>query len=346
MAEIISSFEKVYQDLNCQEPSNDLETPWDIARECTSWEALPRHFADWIQAQEGLKLGGEPIRNRNMLVTASHLLHRNSKGADGPLDSSNSSIIDLAICVALQYIKEITRTTGRLMQDSTIPGSPEQVIERACFTCKKLALDDAFPRFFKEIPGTYVIKVNEKSSCGRPDCKGQNAALTPVNPRQKYARLRTRQLKASARARSETSRIATLLRSGSDLKDCPTEVLVQCPNKECVHQRTYCRRWTINNPPRFVQPKLVCSVCKYSKAYFRAVNAEIPTITEAALYDVLNRFKGVGCNLMEFPKVPEVIFCTELSYEERFELFKKAKYSSYVIKVAKKVPRKRKHDLT
>jgi hypothetical protein len=35
---------------------------------------------------------------------------------------------------------------------------------------------------------------------------------------------------------------------------------------------------------------------------------------------------------MEFPKVPEIIFSTKLSYKERFELLKKAKDLSHVIK--------------
>lgn len=222
-----------------------------------------------------------------MLLTAFYLLHWNRNGTDEPFDPKNSSIIELATWVALRYIKEITRTAGKLMQNNTIPGRPEQVIRRECFTCKNSALDDAFPRFLAKMPETYAIKVYERSNCGRPDCKGKNSALVPVDPRQKYARLRTRELKASVNARCETSRIAALLRSGTDLKGCPTKVLVQCPNKECGYKRTHCGRWTINDPPRFLQPKLVCGVCKSSKAYFRAVDAEIPTITEPALYDVL-----------------------------------------------------------
>lgn len=67
-AETISSFEKVHQDLlddDFREFFNDLESAWDITRECTTWEALPQQFVDWIQAQEGLRLNGEPISNRD-----------------------------------------------------------------------------------------------------------------------------------------------------------------------------------------------------------------------------------------------------------------------------------------
>jgi hypothetical protein len=68
-------------------------------------------------------------------------------------------------------------------------------------------------------------------------------------------------------------------------------------------------------------------------------------VTEAALYDVLKRFRNIGCNLMEFPKIPEIIFSTRLSYKERFELLKKAKDPSHVIETTRKALRKRKHDL-
>jgi hypothetical protein len=347
LAEPISSFEKVHQDLlddDFQEFFNDLESPRDWTRECTTWEALPQQFVDWIQAQEGLRLNGEPISNRDMLEIASQLLHW--RGNNKSFHSSTSPITVLAVNVALQYINGITRTGSGLMQDCTIPGSADQVIQREFFTCKKPPLSDAFPRFHKDMPGAYVIIVHERSNCGRLDCNGKNSALTPIDPRQKYTRLRTRALEASVRAKGETSLIAALLRSGSDLKDCTEEVLVQCPNKECGYERTYCGRWTIHDPPKFLQPHLKCSACKHGTAYFRAVDAKIPTVTEAALYDVLQRFRNIGCNLMEFPKVPEIIFSTKLSYKERFELLKKAKDPSHDIKTTRKAPRKRKHDLT
>lgn len=54
-------------------------------------------------------------------------------------------------------------------------------------------------------------------------------------------------------------------------------------------------------------------------------------MTEAALYDVLKRFKAIGCNLAEYPKIPEIIFSTRNTYAERFNLLKKAKNTSYVI---------------
>jgi hypothetical protein len=223
LAETISSFEKIHQDLlddHFQEFFNDLETPWDITRECTTWEALPQQFVDWIQAQEGLRLNGEPISNRDMLEIASQLLHWRGHNKSFPSSSSTSPIIVLAVNVALQYVNEITRIGSGLMQDCTIPGSPNQVIQRECFTCKRPVLSDAFPRFHKDMPGAYVIIVHERSNCGRLDCNGKNSALTPVDPRQKYTRLRTRALETSVRAQGETSLIAALLRSGSDLKDC------------------------------------------------------------------------------------------------------------------------------
>ena len=67
-------------------------------------------------------------------------------------------------------------------------------------------------------------------------------------------------------------------------------------------------------------------------------------MTKAALYDVLKRFRDIGCNLMKFPKLPGVVFSAKLTYRERFELLKKVKDPSYVIQITGKAQRKRKHN--
>ena len=195
-----------------------------MTRECTTWETPPQQFVDWIQAQEGLRPNGKPISNQDMLEIASQLL--NWRDHNNSFDPSTSPIIALAVDVALQYVKKIVQTGGGLVQNCTIPGRADQVIQRQCFTCKKPVLDDAFPRFQKDMLGAYVITIHERSNCGPLDCEGQNSALTPINPRQKYTRLRTRAFEISARTRKKTSHITILLRSGSDLRDCAEEVLV------------------------------------------------------------------------------------------------------------------------
>jgi hypothetical protein len=67
-------------------------------------------------------------------------------------------------------------------------------------------------------------------------------------------------------------------------------------------------------------------------------------VTEAALYDVLKRVKAIGCNLAEYPKIPEIIFSTRDTYAERFDMLKKAKNKSYIIDGTHKTPLKRKRD--
>lgn len=165
--------------------------------EYTAREALPRQLLDWIQTQ-GLRIHGKPISSREMLELASQLLHR--KTTHDFSDTRTSPIVNLAVQVELRYIKEVTRKGSKLTVSSTIPGSLYQIVQRQYFTCKKPVLDDAFPQFHKDMPGTYIIVVYERSNYGRPDSKGKNAALTPIDPRQEYKRLRNRALEVSVKA--------------------------------------------------------------------------------------------------------------------------------------------------
>jgi lipoate synthase len=48
------------------------------------------------------------------------------------------------------------------------------------------------------------------------------------------------------------------------------------------------------------------------------------TITEPSLSSVLNGFNAIGCNLEQFPRIPEIIFA-RTSYKNRFEMLKQAK---------------------
>jgi hypothetical protein len=133
-----------------------MEAPVDDYGEYTAWEALPRQLLDWIQTQ-GLKIHGKPISSREMLELASQLLHR--KTTHDFSDTRTSPIVNLAVQVELRYIKEVTRKGSKLTVSSTIPGSLYQIVQRQYFTCKKPVLDDAFPQFHKDMPGTYIIVV-------------------------------------------------------------------------------------------------------------------------------------------------------------------------------------------
>lgn len=80
-----------------------------------------------------------------------------------------------------------------MRRSRTVTGSPDKVIQRECSVCQKPSLDDAFPRFQKDMPGKYVITEHERATCGQTECRGRNVSLVRVNPRQDYTGVRTRQ---------------------------------------------------------------------------------------------------------------------------------------------------------
>jgi hypothetical protein len=278
-----------------------------------------------MQAQAGLRLNGESISNRDTLETVFQLLSWRKEDRESLLPLGTYSITSLAVTVILQYLKEISRPGGQMRRSRTVPGSPDKVIQRKCSVCQKPSLDDAFPRFQKDMPGKYVITEHERATCGRIECRGRNVSLVPVNPRQDYTRLRTRAFKQTPQGKNEKAPINFLLRSGSDLENCEVEVQVRCSRKSCGHEKMHRGRWTIHDPPKLLLPHLKCQVCGHGTGYFRSVDPKIPTVTEAALYDVLRRFKSVGCDLMEYPKLPNIIFAQKLDYRERFKLLQIAK---------------------
>jgi uncharacterized Fe-S cluster-containing protein len=65
-------------------------------------------------------------------------------------------------------------------------------------------------------------------------------------------------------------------------------------------------------------------------------------VTEAALYDVLKRFRAIGCNLADYPKILET---SRDTYAERFNMLKKARNQSYATDSTHESPPKRKRDI-
>ncbi|KAL2857045.1 hypothetical protein BJX68DRAFT_263566 [Aspergillus pseudodeflectus] len=111
-----------------------------------NWETLPAPLAEWIESQEGLRIGGKAISDRAMLETAFKMLSH-SRTAVIDFDEENCSILELAIEVSFKYIKKTTSTRRQFVQQQIIPGSCGQVIVRKCTTCNMNVLDDAFPLF-------------------------------------------------------------------------------------------------------------------------------------------------------------------------------------------------------
>jgi hypothetical protein len=272
IAGVVASFHVAYTSL-------DPERLQDV--ELFNWEALPAPLAEWIESQEGLRIGGKAISDRAVLETAFKMLSH-SRTAVIDFDEENCSILELAIEVAFKYIKKITSTRRQFVQQQTIPGSCGQVIVRKCKTCNMNVLDDAFPLFCKDMPERYVIIVLfGGSGCGWPGCKGR-PSLVPADPRLRYVAPISKGFEKAKRTENGASKILTLLRVGSDLEGCPSVVTVRCP--KCRHTQDYSRpRWTIHKPPRLVLPRPKCGSCDFNQSYFSAVDSQMKTITEPAL---------------------------------------------------------------
>lgn len=237
-------------------------------------------------------------------------------------DLFDSLIGDLAVKVGIGYIKEITSFRKEFIRNNTIPGSPERVIARQCSACKMYALDDAFPLFCKDMPERYVIQIGFKENgCGRPGCK-RCPCFPSLDARLCYVASIREGFEMALRAEVDTKKLSVLFRSGFDLKACEAKVLVKC--SKCDYTREHAARWTIHDSSRFLQSHISCKDCGHRNGYFRAVDTRIPTVTEAALYSILKGFKKVGCDLTQFPKIPEIILARG-SYEKRFEMLMRAK---------------------
>jgi hypothetical protein len=139
LAATVSSFDTIHQLLflsNSYELLIDTEAPEDDGGDYTTWKALPQPLLAWIQDQKGLRILGEPISSREMLELASQLLHR--KTTHRFSDTLTSPIVNIAVQMALQYIKEVTRRGSKLTLISTIPGRLNQIVQRQCLRATSL----------------------------------------------------------------------------------------------------------------------------------------------------------------------------------------------------------------
>ncbi|KAJ5343820.1 uncharacterized protein N7506_003644 [Penicillium brevicompactum] len=340
---VILSFPEMaeYEDL-FQKSSREEEIDYHPEVELLDFSNIPAPLKSWLQSQNGLKIHGLPILNRESLELAFALLDRGL--SKSPL--KNFSAIYIAYKVGLMYIKKISRPRSEFSLAQTIPAEPGKIIRLKCSGCQRPVLDDAFPWFTTNARQTYVIEVVRISQkggngCGQEGCRGKPGLVPLSRTVQDHTRLEERAIKQTTRRRSNWK--APLCRTGQDLDGCAGLIRVRCrgsgtgDNKiECGLERDYTTpEWSLHSPPRLILPRLKCDCDKRTKDhYFDPVDRDIPTISSDNLRKIYQGFLKVGCDLADYLKLPRIILDLKGNgeprkhsrpYRYRFEELKKAK---------------------
>ncbi|KAJ5471173.1 hypothetical protein N7530_008530 [Penicillium desertorum] len=323
LSSIIASFDKVIKDID---PFHNGESDDYVESEIFDFGDIPRPLRLWLQSQNGLKVHGVPVTNRETLESAFSLL---DKGRVSHLDQFSTEY--LARMVGIMYIRKITRTESGFKQ---------------CKGCQRPVLDDAFPFFVAELPNCYLIEVVRSSQkggngCGQNGCKGKPGLVPANHGEQDHTRMETRAIAQTKRRKANWK--APLCRTGKDLDGYAETVRVRCKGSgqgskkiECGRERDYdTPEWTLHSPARLVQPRLKCDCDGRAKDhYFEPVDKRIDVISLANLRKIHQGFLNADCDLADYPKLPTIIFDLELNgnpkqksrtYRERFEYLKKAK---------------------
>lgn len=338
------SFERLCDDLvgsfhDNESDETEEEGAEDLSSEIFDYDSIPSTLRTWLGLQDGLKIHGQPLNSRHSLELAFCLLQKRSVPEIDQLPSEH-----LARMVALLYARKVQRPPKPLIQELGIPGEPNDIIHLKCSKCQKPVLDDAFPFFVTECPSIYLIEVCYRgmegtSGCGMDGCKGF-PCLIPVNRAvHDYTRPERRAI-ASTIERKDKAWKAPFLRTGEHLDGLDHTVHVKCVGSGsplrgektiCGKERYYEKAsWTIHTPARFVIPRLKCP-CTETYHFFRPVNSDTPVIIEIELKKALQGFKKVGCNLADYPKIPDLIFepktqgKKQRDYSVRAQLLKEAK---------------------
>ncbi|KGO67353.1 hypothetical protein PEX1_024390 [Penicillium expansum] len=334
---IITSFDKVVKDMDLfhNEESDDY-----VESEIFNFEDISTPLRLWLYSQDGLKVHGLPITNRETLELSFSLL---DKGRRAHLNKFSTEY--LARMVGIMYIRKITRTESGFKQVKAIPGEPGKLIRLKCKGCQRPVLDDAFPFFVAELRSCYLIEVVRSAQkggngCGQNGCKGK-PGLVPANHMvQDHTRMETRAISQTKRRKENWK--SPLCRTGKDLEGCAETVRVRCRGYgqgsqkiECGRERDYdTPEWTIHSPARLVQPRLKCDCDgKEKDHYFEPVDKGIDMVSLTSLRKIYQGFLDARCNLADYPKLPEIIFDLEpngdpkkkpRTYRQRFEYLKNA----------------------
>ncbi|KAJ5581518.1 hypothetical protein N7535_000138, partial [Penicillium sp. DV-2018c] len=202
---------------------------------------IPRALQLWIQSQNGLKIHGVPVTNRETLESVFSLL---DKGRVPHLDQFSAEY--LARMIGIMYIRKITRTESGFKKVKAIPGEPGKLIRLKCKGCQRPVLDDAFPFFVADLPNCYLIEVVRSSQkggngCGQNGCKGKPGLVPANHGEQDHTRMETRAIAQTERRRANWK--APLCRTGKDLDGYAETVRVYC--KGSSHASHYIPSGTI-----------------------------------------------------------------------------------------------------
>ncbi|KAI9376773.1 hypothetical protein BJX61DRAFT_530602 [Aspergillus egyptiacus] len=276
-----------------------LVSEWD---EISEWAQVPGLLASWIQNQAGLKIDQKPISSNEELFAAYRFL---SPAESNPADIT---LMQAVLRVAVLYIARVKKQRHSSVQDLIIPGSrPYNIMRRKCAKCGKRVLDDAFACFAKADARKYVIWYR-MYGCGAEDCcpAGKGFAnLVPLDAHQSY-RMATRQA------------LQCLRTAGWE------EFLLRCSPEETLEVRqkvvTICKicrvqsftdtkpRWTSEYPSRYVTPVRNCKNCSKRYCTFVPIDAEILTITKAALSKKWRDLKAGGIEPANYPRRPDILW--------------------------------------
>lgn len=249
-----------------EERSGDLE---NLAVADSDWFELPTELIEWLQGQDGLKIGGKAMESRRELERAFQLLRCGKHTSYSPGCIDTLTIGELALKVAWTYIESLTRKRRPLILELTVPGAPGDVVQRKCSSCGRRVLDDAFPRFAKRKRAAYVVRTLEVEGCGLPGCKGRTD-LIPIDEWHPHIRGTRKVLESPPKPKGRGDFDSFLCRSEEELDGLPKTVQTICMVCGCPKLWGY-PRWTIEKEPRFVIPRLKCKGCKGKDRNFKPV---------------------------------------------------------------------------
>lgn len=234
----------------------------------SDWFDLPSELIDWLQGQDGLKIDGDAIESREELERVFRLLRCDEKRLQSAC-TETSTIEEMAIKVAWAYTDFMTRKRRDIILELTIPGAPGEVMRRKCSSCGGRVLDDAFPQFAIKKRALYVVRTLEAEGCGLPGCKGRTDLL-PIDEWQPHLRGTRKVLENPPNVKGRGEFDSFLCRSEEELDELPKTIQVTC--MICGSPKLYgYPRWTIEEDPRFVIPRLKCKGCKGKDRNFKPV---------------------------------------------------------------------------
>lgn len=282
--------------------AESLDNPENSSIADSDWFSLPTVIIDWLQSQDGLKIGGHAIESREGLEKAFQLLRCGEKTLQsGSIKAS--TIAELALRVAWTYVESIHRKRRPVILELTVPAIAGEVIERQCSSCRRRVLDDAFPRFAKRKRAAYVVRTLEVEGCGLPGCEGRTDLL-PLDKWQTHIRGTGKVLEAPPNIGGRGDFDSFLCRAETELDGLPKTIQTICIVCGCPKTCRY-PRWTIEKEPRFVMPRLACKGCDGKYRNFEPVE-KWSTINSTVLSKLWSKVTDGGAyNPNDYPTVRE-----------------------------------------